>query len=447
MSGRFEMTDFVRKPAVAGSFYPGSKKELADLVESMVQHEEPKEDAFGIVCPHAGYVYSGPVAGATISRVQVTDTVIIMGPNHTGLGLPFSIMTSGTWETPLGSVKIDSDLAKQLLESSDYLEEDTEAHIREHSIEVHLPFLQHFRKDVKIVPIVLAHDSGEVYKNIGMEIAGVLKGLGRDVLVLASSDMTHYEPQEQARRKDSSAIEAILKLDADALLERIARQNITMCGYAPVVALITAAKAMGAQKATLALYQTSGEASGDFSNVVGYAGIVIPRTSMSPLVKLAHEAVDAYVKNGRIIQQPAVLTPEMQERAGVFVSLHEHGELRGCIGTFGPTRENVAQEIIINGISAATRDPRFDPVRPDELGELEISVDVLTEPEEIESKAQLNPKKYGAIVQRGAKRGLLLPDLEGVDTAEQQIEICRRKADIEPGEKVRLYRFEVKRYH
>jgi MEMO1 family protein len=441
------MTDFVRKPAVAGSFYPGSKKELSDLVESMVQHEEPKEEAIGIVCPHAGYVYSGPVAGATISRVQVTDTVIIIGPNHTGLGLPFSIMTAGKWETPLGAVEVDSHLATKLLETSDYLEEDTEAHLREHSIEVQLPFLQHFKKDVKIVPIILAHDSGEVYKNIGHEIAGVLKDFGRDVLILASSDMTHYEPEEQARRKDSSAIEAVIKLDADELLARVARQNISMCGYGPVVALITAAKALGAQKATLALYQTSGETSGDFSSVVGYAGIVIPRTAMSPLVKLAHQAVEVYVKEDRILPSPRTLTPEMREKAGVFVSLHERGELRGCIGTFGPTRENVAEEIIYNGISAATRDPRFEPVRPDELGELEISVDVLTEPEEIESKEQLNPKKYGAIVQRGAKRGLLLPDLEGVDTAEQQIEICCRKADIEPGEKVRLYRFEVKRYH
>jgi hypothetical protein len=220
-----------------------------------------------------------------------------------------------------------------------------------------------------------------------------------------------------------------------------------MCGYAPVVALMSAAKALGARQAKLVRYQTSGDASGDYSAVVGYASLIIPKQDMSPLVRLAHEAIDAYVKEGRIIQPPAAPTPEMQEQAGVFVSLHKGGELRGCIGTFEPSRRNVAEEIIINGISAAMRDPRFEPVQEEELKDLDISVDVLTAPEPIESKEQLNPKKYGAIVQRGARRGLLLPDLEGVDTAEQQIDICCRKADIAPNEKVRLYRFEVKRYH
>ena len=220
-----------------------------------------------------------------------------------------------------------------------------------------------------------------------------------------------------------------------------------MCGYAPVVALMTAAKLLGASKAELVRYRTSGEESGDTSSVVGYAGLIIPKEAMSPLVRLAHEAVDAYITEGRVIQPPSNLTPEMHEQAGVFVSLHEHGELRGCIGTFEPSRRNVAEEIIVNGISAATRDPRFEPVQAYELPDLEISVDVLTSPEPIESKDQLNPHVYGCIVQRGARRGLLLPDLEGVDTAEQQIDICCRKADISPDEKVRLYRFEVKRYH
>ena len=421
------MTVMIRKPAVAGSFSPGS--------------------VIGLVCPHAGIIYSGPVAGATVSRIRITDTVIIMGPNHTGLGKPFSIMTSGTWETPMGNVEIDTDLAEKLGGHSSYLEEDTGAHLREHSIEIQLPFLLHFKKNFKIVPIVLSHATGSVYREIGQEIAEVLGELGREIVILASSDMTHYESQKEAERKDNSAIDAIMNLDDEALLERIASQNITMCGYAPVVALISAAKAMGARKAELIRYQTSGETSGDFTSVVGYAGLIIPKPGMSPLVKLAHEAIRTYIVEGRVMQAPAVLTPEMQEQAGVFVSIHKGGELRGCIGTFGPTRKNVAEEIIVNGISAATRDPRFSPVEECELKDLDISVDVLTEPEAISSKEQLNPKKYGAIVQRGARRGLLLPDLEGVDTAEEQIDICRRKGDIGPSEKVQLFRFEVKRYH
>ena len=232
------------------------------MVQSLVDASAVKEDAVGLVCPHAGYVYSGAVAGAAISRARLTDTVIILGPNHTGLGKPFSLMPAGTWETPLGGVDIDEELARNLLADTSYLEEDAEAHLREHSIEVQLPFLQHFKKDVKIVPIVLSHASGAAYKEIGAELALTLNRLGRDVLILASSDMTHYEPQEQAKAKDDYAIRAILKLDADALLERVVERNITMCGYGPVVALMAAARDMEAKRAELVRYQTSGESSG-----------------------------------------------------------------------------------------------------------------------------------------------------------------------------------------
>lgn len=166
---------------------------------------------------------------------------------------------------------------------------------------------------------------------------------------------------------------------------------------------------------------------------------------LHPLVKLAKEAVENYVRHGRVVK-PKELTPEMQGRAGVFVSLKKRGELRGCIGTFLPTKENIAEEVVANAISSATHDPRFFPVTPDELGELEYSVDVLSEPEPVKDVSELDPKKYGVIVECGYRRGLLLPDLEGVDTVEEQIRICRAKAGIAPDEPVKLYRFTVKRY-
>lgn len=165
-----------------------------------------------------------------------------------------------------------------------------------------------------------------------------------------------------------------------------------------------------------------------------------------PLVQLARQTIETYVRTGKRIRPPENLTPEMKERAGVFVSLHKHGQLRGCIGTFEPTTPNVAQEIIQNAISSATRDPRFEPVRPDELADLEISVDILTPPEPISGPEELDPKRYGVIVEAGWRRGLLLPDLEGVDTVEYQLAIARRKAGIGPNEPVKLYRFEVRRY-
>jgi len=163
------------------------------------------------------------------------------------------------------------------------------------------------------------------------------------------------------------------------------------------------------------------------------------------VVKLARDTVEGYVRE-KATPQPKELTPEMRARAGVFVSLHKHGELRGCIGTFEPTQANVAEEIMANAVSSATRDPRFPPVAPSELDDLEYSVDILTQPEPVQDKSQLDARRYGVIVESGFRRGLLLPDLEGVDSVERQIEICRLKAGISPDEAVKLYRFEVKRF-
>ena len=235
----------------------------------------------------------------------------------------------------------------------------------------------------------------------------------------------------------------MLDLDEDELLKRVRELGITMCGYAPAVSLISAAKELGAKGAELVRYQTSGETSGDYSSVVGYAGIII--TGTSALAELARQTVESYIREGKR-PEPEELTPEMEEKAGVFVSIHKSGDLRGCIGTFDPATNNVAEEIILNAISSATRDPRFLPISPDELEDLDYSVDVLTAPEPVQSEAQLDPKKYGVIVESGYNRGSLLPDLEGVDSPEQQIDICRQKADIAPDEPVKLYRFEVKRY-
>jgi len=278
---------------------------------------------------------------------------------------------------------------------------------------------------------------------MGRELAKAIKESKKGVVIIASSDMTHYEPQESAHHKDTQALEAIVGLDGDELLRRVKALDISMCGYGPAVVLISAARELGALRAELVRYQTSGDTTGDFASVVGYAGVII--MGISPLVRLARETVETYVRERKIIK-PKGLTPEMKQRAGVFVSIHKPGALRGCVGTFEPTTKNVAAEIIANAISSATRDPRFLPITPDELGDLEYSVDVLTKPEPIESKDELDPKKYGVIVETGWRRGLLLPDLEGVNTVDEQIHICRMKAGIAPDEPVKLYRFEVKRY-
>ncbi len=434
----------IRNAVVAGQFYPGTRTTLISTIKEMVDEVSHKQKVLGIIVPHAGYVYSGRVAGATMSRIEFTDTFIIIGPSHTGLGKPLSIMTEGIWETPLGNVEIDTDLATEILSMCKKLKDDSRSHNFEHAIEVQLPFLQYFKPDVKIVPIVLGYASVEDYKDIGKGIAKALKKAKREAVILVSSDMNHYEPQHVTKDKDSQAIEAVLDLDEDELISRVRENNITMCGVAPAMSMITAVKELGATRGELVMYRTSGDTTGDVDSVVGYAGVII--TGMSSQVKLAKDAVEMYITKGEIIDPPEILTPEMEKKAGVFVSIHKKGALRGCIGTFEPSEENVAREIIINAISSATRDPRFSSIDPEELDLLDYSVDVLSDPEPVEDTDQLDPVRYGVIVESGYQRGLLLPDLEGVDTVEQQIDICRQKAGIPSSKPVKLYRFEVNRY-
>jgi AmmeMemoRadiSam system protein A len=219
-----------------------------------------------------------------------------------------------------------------------------------------------------------------------------------------------------------------------------------MCGVAPVASLIVAARELGATSAELVKYQTSGDSTGDYDAVVGYAGVIFKKAGVDPMIALAKETVERYTRQGKMPPPPRNLSDEMRRKAGVFVSIHKGGALRGCIGTFEPQQPNVAREIIANAVSAATQDPRFPPIAPEELDELDYSVDVLTTPEPIEDVSQLDPRKYGAIVECGWRRGLLLPDLDGVDEVKEQIDICRRKGGIGPDEPVRLYRFEVKRH-
>jgi AmmeMemoRadiSam system protein B/AmmeMemoRadiSam system protein A len=435
----------IREPAVSGQFYPSAKEELKKLIKSMVDEKAVKEDVIGYYAPHAGFVYSGPVVGAVVSRVNFKETCVILGPSHTGAGAPFSILTEGAWRTPLGDVEIDTELAKAIMANSHHFKEDRLAHLQEHSIEVQLPFIQYFKPDVKIVPIVLSHTSAAIYRNIGLAIAKGIKDTGRQVVIVASGDMNHYETQKITHTKDRQAIESILKLEPGELLERVREFNISMCGYGTAACLIYAAKELGAVKTELVKYQTSGDVTSDLSAVVGYAGILFKGLIESAPVQLARATVESYIKTGQV-PQPKVIPEELRGKAGVFVTLHKHGELRGCIGTTEPQAPDIAHEIINNAVESSTQDPRFNPVTAAELPELEYSVDVLTEPEPIKSEKELDPKRYGAIVESGWKRGLLLPDLEGVDTVKRQLEICRMKANIGPQEPVKLYRFEVKRY-
>lgn len=264
-----------REPVVAGQFYPGEATALREQIKDFIDEGAKKENVLGAVLPHAGYIYSGKVAGAVCSRLILPERLVILGPNHTGRGRPYSIIVEGSWRTPLGEVKIDSQLAKEILASSENLEADEKAHSQEHSIEVQIPFLQYLTENFRFVPIILSEGDLSTYREIGQAIAKVIKAKDEKTLIIASSDMTHYESQQSAERKDKQALEAILQLNEEELLKRVRDLRISMCGYAPVVTMLSAVKQLGAKQAELVQYMTSGDTSGDYSAVVGYAGVVV----------------------------------------------------------------------------------------------------------------------------------------------------------------------------
>ena len=265
----------VRKPAVAGQFYPGNADELRDELQEFVSSKSGAEKALGIIAPHAGYIYSGLVAGKVYSEVAVTGSVIILGPNHHGIGARTAIYPDGEWITPLGSVEIDSSLAALIKKHAPQVEEDTVAHLHEHSLEVQLPFLQFVRPDLSIVPLCLGFSDLASCTALGRGIAKAIRESGRDVLVVASSDMTHYESASSARAKDDEALKEILALNPEGLLKVCRARGITMCGVIPATVMLVAALELGAKNARLVSYATSGDVTGDNRQVVAYAALTV----------------------------------------------------------------------------------------------------------------------------------------------------------------------------
>ncbi len=266
----------MRRPAaVAGRFYPGNARELTRELAGYLKNDRSAEPVLACVVPHAGIMYSGHVAGAVYARLQLPPVAIILGPNHRGIGAPLALQREGEWETPLGSVPLDAEVALALQRACPEVEEDVDAHRFEHSLEVQVPFLRHLRPDVRIVPIAVATGRLELLERLGESLASVVTATTPRPLLVASTDLNHYEPEAIGRLKDHKAIDAILALDARGLLETVQRERISMCGYGPTVAVLTAARVLGARTAELVRYATSGDITGDRSSVVGYAGLLI----------------------------------------------------------------------------------------------------------------------------------------------------------------------------
>jgi len=277
----------IRKPAVAGMFYESDEDSLKKRIEWCYQHKlgpgklpgKPgnKRSIKGLIAPHAGYIYSGPVAACSyleLAEDGIPETVVILCPNHTGMGSGLATMTQGSWLTPLGEVEIDQQFATELVNYYPLLDDDPSAHTQEHSCEVQLPFLQEISSDIQMVPVCMMMQDVETSRELGEAIAHTAAKLGRDTVVIASTDFTHYQPHEVAQAHDEKVLQAIAQMDEVEMIRKIQEYQVTMCGYGPVTATIEASRNMGAQTANILQYATSGDTGGDKGSVVGYASAV-----------------------------------------------------------------------------------------------------------------------------------------------------------------------------
>lgn len=284
------MAKIIRRPTVAGSFYEGTEGALKRQIEDCYTHplgpakvpnlSSKKEGSIlGLISPHAGYMYSGPVAAWGFYEVveeEVPEVVVILGPNHRGFGAPVAIMERGEWETPLGKSEIDEQLARKIRDACPLIESDESAHQTEHSLEVQLPFLQYaYGAKFKLIPICMVQQDQRTSEEVGKTLAKVLEG--GNSLIIASTDLTHYQSKEVAERQDKRVLEAVSSRSPEKLAEVVFRHNISMCGPGPVMAMLTATSLLGARKARLLKHATSGDITGDYSSVVGYASVCVER--------------------------------------------------------------------------------------------------------------------------------------------------------------------------
>jgi len=412
-----------RRAVFAGAFYDADPARLAGLVDAYLKNAaDPPErarDARLIICPHAGYIFSGQTAAYAYRVVQGRPftTVVVVGTSHQYPLDGASIYLKGGFETPLGTIPVDETLAARIAKASGF-SYVAAAHEKEHSIEVQVPFIQRALPGARIVPIVLGYPTRA---NVNALAKGLSEALATpEVLIVASTDLSHYLAKEEANAADARTIDLVRKADAGALADRSARGENMMCGGGGVAAALIAVKKLGAPRVEVLHYTDSSAVTGDTSQVVGYlAAAVSPGKaasgfSLSPdekmeLLGLARQAVRAFVEDSRIVQYETK-NPNLLGAKGAFVTLKKRGELRGCIGYIEPTFP-LYETVIRVAIYAATQDQRFPPVSREELGDLEFEISVLTTPEKVDSPGRVEVGKHGLVISRGENRGLLLPQV------------------------------------
>lgn len=464
----------VRKPAMAGSWYPGTAKALSAEVDKYLE-AAPISDQPGrlmaLVSPHAGYMYSGPTAAYSYKNVagMSAGTVVLVGPSHHAYFNGVAAYAAGVWETPLGEVQVDGELARAVIgQDPDYVKDQPSAHAQEHSLEIQLPFLQRALKPgFRIVPLMMFDHSLPACRRLATALAKAIGGR-RDVLLVASTDLSHFHSDDKARKLDRTVADRVSRFDPEGLAADLESGKCEACGGGPVVAVMMAARELGADTAVVYRYQTSGDVSGDRSQVVGYlaAGIYEAKNQNSKsknqkaepgkltaeerkeLFRIARASVEAAVRD-KPMPETSPLTPVLGEKRGVFVTLKVRGQLRGCIGYIEAVKPlyRAAAEM---AREAAVGDPRFPPVSEKELPLLEYEISVLTPKRQISDPKEFVTGKHGIIVERDGRSGVFLPQVapeQGWDRETTLSYLCAHKAglpaDAWKDKRTKLYVFEA----
>jgi MEMO1 family protein len=416
----------IRKAAWAGAFYENSKDALSARIDGYLKNVRNlptlSKDPQALICPHAGYIFSGQTAAYAYRLVQGKpyETVIIIGPSHQFGFEGCSIYTKGGFETPLGIAQVDEALAAQIAKSSGF-SYIAEAQNKEHSVEVQVPFIQKAIPGAKIVPIVMGYPTRGTVSSLANALSKVLAT--KKILIVASTDMSHFLPKETANSVDAKTISLVQNLSADTIINKMADAENIMCGGGPVAATLLALKKTGKPQVEVLHYADSSEATQDASRVVGYLAAAVtvnsspapnPEFSLSSeekkeLIQLARQAIGKFIEENKIIAYETQ-DPNFLAEKGAFVTLKKTGQLRGCIGFIEPMFP-LYEAIIRAAIYAAVQDPRFPPVSREELKDLDLEISVLTPPQKIDDPTLVRVGKHGLVISQGDKKGLLLPQV------------------------------------
>jgi hypothetical protein len=436
----------VRKPVWAGAFYEGDQGRLEAVIDSYLKNARNlpslSQEVQAIIAPHAGYVYSGQTAAYAYKLVQGRpyETVVIIGPSHHYGFDGCSIYPRGGFETPLGVAQVDEELAARIAKSSKF-SFVAQAHSKEHSVEVQVPFIQRALPGAKIVPIVMGYPSRRTVYSLANALAEALAA--KKVLIVASTDMSHYLSHEQAGAVDNRTISLLQKLNTDAIINEVTAGENVMCGGGGVAAAILAVKKKGTPRVEILHYADSSDASGDTEKVVGYLAAAVvsdaPAQEFSlsaeekqELLGMARQAIRLYVEEGRVLVSKTE-NPDFLSEKGAFVTLKKRGELRGCIGFIEPLFP-LHETVIRSAIYAATEDTRFTPVTKEDLKDLEYEVSVLTPLQKIDNPRIVQVGKHGLVISMGNNNGLLLPQVPVENHWDRETFLCQAcvKAGLPP---------------